>query len=230
MSHIDPEIIAIEALEGSTLDAAASAHLQQCAVCQDDIRALRRAADAGRAGTPDGLEAPGPHVWDAIAAEVAADRPPIAGAGVRHRAPRHRRRVAGLVGALVAAAAAIAIVVAVALPRPQGIATATLDAFPDHPGARGTAELEREPDGTERVRVELDADLPGDGFREVWLLTADGSALVSLGVLEGTTGSFAVPGDVDTSTYSVVDVSQEPTGGGAEHSGDSIVRGRLTSS
>lgn len=64
----------------------------------------------------------------------------------------------------------------------------------------------------------------------MWRLTADGSALVSLGVLDGRTGSFAVPADVDTDQFSVVDVSQEPTDGGTEHSGDSIVRGQLTRS
>lgn len=64
----------------------------------------------------------------------------------------------------------------------------------------------------------------------MWRLTADGSALVSLGVLDARTGSFAVPADVDTDQFSVVDVSREPTGGGTEHSGDSIVRAQLTRS
>lgn len=239
MSHIDPDHLAIEALEGDALAHDDSGHLAQCDQCQDDLRALRRAVRAGRSSAPDGLSTPGEHVWEAIAGEVAADSPAVASvippaetSSRRHHAPRRRRgpRLALVVSALTAAAAAVAIALVILIPRPVGIATATLDAFPDHPGARGTAELEREPDGTEHVRVELDADVPDDGFREVWLLTEDGSALVSLGVLDGSAGSFTVPGDVDTSRFSVVDVSQEPTDGGAEHSGDSIVRGQLTRS
>lgn len=214
--------------------------LAECDLCQEDVRALSRAVRAGRATAPDGLSTPGDHVWDAIAAEVAADHHTHArttasastASSQLHHAPRQRRRtrLALVVSALTAAAAAVAITLVIMIPRPVGIATASLDAFPDHPGARGTAELEREPNGTERVRVELDATVPADGFREVWLLTEDGTALVSLGVLDGSVGSFTVPGDVDTTRYSVVDISQEPTDGGAEHSGDSIVRGQLTRS
>lgn len=247
MSHIDPEILAIEALEGPVLNGQDAAHLTECGQCQDELLAMSRTVRAGRSGAPDGLMTPGPHVWEAIAAEVAGDvavadagssaaspeqetsAPP---ASPRHLAPRRRRwpRVAVVASALTAGAAAVAITVALLIPRPVGIATARLDAFPAHPGAHGTAELEREPDGSERVRVELDADLADDGFREVWLLTEDGSALVSLGVLDGRSGSFAVPADIDTGQFSVVDVSQEPTDGGAEHSGDSIVRGQLSRS
>ncbi|WP_298942119.1 anti-sigma factor [uncultured Microbacterium sp.] len=163
------------------------------------------------------MSTPGDHVWDAIAAEVAADHHTHARTTVSastassqpHHAPRQRRRtpLALVVSALTAAAAAVAITLVIMIPRPVGIATASLDAFPDHPGARGTAELEREPNGTERVRVELDATVPADGLREVWLLTEDGTALVSLGVLDGSVGSFTLP---STSTRRGIRSSTSP--------------------
>lgn len=55
----------------------------------------------------------------------------------------------------------------------------------------------------------------------------DASALISLGVLEGSEQTFAVPAGVDLHDFVLVDVSQEPLDGGANHSGDSIVRGEL---
>lgn len=251
MSHIDPDLLALEALEGAVIDdRRALEHLQSCPECRAELDALTAAVSAVRAGGPGGLETPDDRVWDAIVAEVATDKAAPAPASAdsqadidrapsavtpetvpgRHVAPRRRSRarLAALLATATAAVVGVVIVAAVLLPRPVGIATASLDAFPAHPGASGSAELEREPDGTERVRVELDASVPADGFREVWLIADDGSDLVSLGVLDGTTGTFTVPTSVDTTRFSVVDISQEPTDGGAEHSGDSIVRGTLT--
>ena len=60
-----------------------------------------------------------------------------------------------------------------------------------------------------------------------WYITADASALVSLGILEGSEGVFDVPDDVDLADYVLVDISQEPEDGDPAHSGDSIVRGEL---
>ena len=50
----------------------------------------------------------------------------------------------------------------------------------------------------------------------------------SLGVLEGSEGTFEVPNDVDVDEFNLVDVSEEPQDGDPTHSGDSIVRGPLT--
>ena len=74
------------------------------------------------------------------------------------------------------------------------VAEATLAPFPDHPSAEGSAVVEEGPDGTLAVRVELSADAAPDTFREVWLITADASALVSLGVLDGTAADLRDPG------------------------------------
>ena len=51
--------------------------------------------------------------------------------------------------------------------------------------------------------------------------------MVSLGVLDGDHGSFAVPADLDLSAYDQVDVSQEPYDGNPAHSTESLARGRL---
>lgn len=112
------------------------------------------------------------------------------------------------------------------------VASASLAALPDWPDASGTATLRELPDGTRQVDVEVDttgaaADAP---LREVWLLTRDASGLVSIGFLDGATGTFTVPADVDLATYPIVDVSAEPQDGDPLHSGDSIVRGELGAS
>ena len=150
-----------------------------------------------------------------------------------HRVPRRRRsRRRSLVLAVVAAVAVVAVVagtwVARELTRSQVsvLPAAVLDGFPAHPGAEGEAVLE-EADGHTRIVVELDADLAAEGYREVWLLASDGSGLVSLGLLDGRTGTFAVPAGVDLDLFSLVDISQEEDDGDPGHSGDSIVRGEL---
>jgi hypothetical protein len=82
--------------------------------------------------------------------------------------------------------------------------------------------------GTDRaVLVDL-ARLPTiDGFHEVWLLSADATRLVSLGPVR-TDGTYIVPANVDLIELPVLDVSAEPSDGDPGHSGDSLLRGRLT--
>jgi hypothetical protein len=147
-----------------------------------------------------------------------------------------RRRRGRLAGGLLAAAAAVAVValgvsaLQSALRPPQGtvVAEATLESFPDWPDARGAAVLEELPDGSRQVEVKLDASVDDESFREVWLIRSDASDLVSLGVLEGSEGTFEVPDGVDVDDFNLVDVSEEPRDGDPAHSGDSIVRGPLT--
>ena len=55
----------------------------------------------------------------------------------------------------------------------------------------------------------------------------DGQALISLGVLDDSSGTFRVPDSVDLDEYRLVDISFEPVDGDPAHSGDSIVRGEL---
>jgi hypothetical protein len=250
MPHIDPERLALFAMGEPVATPGESEHLGDCEVCVDDLAALRHAAIAGRASFDVGdLEAPPESVWNRIVDELAlgttAAEPETASesapetvlvaarpvAVVDAAAPRRRvmTRIWALAASLVLVAGvglgAWAVTQRVSLTE---IAEATLAPFPGHPTAEGTAIVEERPDGTLAVRVELSADAAPDTFREVWLITADASALVSLGVLEGTEQTFAIPADVDLNDYVLVDVSQEPVDGDPNHSGDSIVRGELT--
>lgn len=228
--HIDPERLALFALGEPGVTAAESEHLAGCAVCVDELGALRHAAIAGRATLSVGeLETPPEIVWQRIVAELALGDSPPPGAPSRGS----RRRMAWRGWAL---AASFALIAAVGLGgwaltqrlAPSEVAEASLAAFPDHPDAAGTAIVEEGPDGQLELRVRLAADEAPDTFREVWLITADASALVSLGVLEGREQTFPIPTGVDLRDYVLVDVSQEPADGDPEHSGDSIVRGELT--
>ncbi len=105
----------------------------------------------------------------------------------------------------------------------QVVAEATLEPFPSWEAA-GSAQL-AEANGVRELRVELDA--PAGGLREVWLIDPETSGLLSLGLLDGASGQFTIPADVDLSAYSLVDISAEPGDGNPGHSGDSIVRGEL---
>ncbi|WJL95844.1 anti-sigma factor [Microbacterium sp. ET2] len=148
-------------------------------------------------------------------------------------APAHRRRRRGLIRGLFVLAASVAVVgVAVggwALTRQATVvelASAELAAFPDHPGAEGSAVVVERGDETV-IEVALDADVDPDSNREVWLITEDASEIISLGMLEGQTGEFVVPDTIDLREFVLVDVSDEPVDGDPTHSGDSIVRGAL---
>jgi hypothetical protein len=111
------------------------------------------------------------------------------------------------------------------------IAQAQLEALPGWT-ASGSASVEEAADGRRDVVVDLAADVSADdsadGLREVWLLRADASGLVSLGLLDGATGRFSIPAGIDLAEFPVVDVSAEPADGNPAHSGDSIVRGTLS--
>jgi hypothetical protein len=146
--------------------------------------------------------------------------------------PRRRRRaaVAWVLAAsltLIAAVGVGAWLVNSSL-RPTVVAGAELEPFPAHPGASGTADVEAARDGSRTLTVNLAADASDEGYREVWLIRNDAAALISLGVLDGDSGSFVIPDGVDLDEYSIVDISVEPVDGDPAHSGDSIVRGQLT--
>lgn len=93
-------------------------------------------------------------------------------------------------------------------------------------GTAGSAAVVAD-DGHRLLEVQIDDRTPGNGYREVWLLDADATRLVSLGVLTGTQGRLDIPDDLDLADFPVVDVSREPLDGDPTHSGDSIARGTL---
>ncbi len=58
------------------------------------------------------------------------------------------------------------------------------------------------PDGSRQLVVQL-ADGQVSGFREVWVISPDLSKLVSLGVLDGEPGVFAIPEGLDLAEYPI---------------------------
>ena len=234
MSHLDPEHLALIAL-GETPTDAERDHILTCDECSLELAELERTVVVGRSTVSLGeLETPPDRVWSGILDEVhalAEPEPEPEPEPVPDQAKRSKSRLPRTLFTLAASIVAVLAVVGVwNLVRPPTsveIASATLAAFPDHPGAAGEALVTELSDGERTVTVRLDAAADGDGFREVWLIKADASALVSLGELDGTEGTFVVPADVDLRDYVLVDVSQEPMDGDPAHSGDSIVRGEL---
>ena len=164
-------------------------------------------------------------------APASASVPAPAPASAAATPPRRRRAAVAWVLAaslvLISAVGAGAWLVNSSL-RPTVVAGAELEPFPAHPGASGTADVEAGRDGSRTLTVSLAADASDDGYREVWLIRNDAAALISLGVLDGDSGSFVIPEGVDLDEYSIVDISVEPIDGDPAHSGDSIVRGQLT--
>lgn len=161
----------------------------------------------------------------------------VSGAGAAPDQPRRRVRSRRSSATLWILAASTALVVAIGAgvwigrtlaPATAVVASAQLAAFPDHPQAAGQAEVDDDGDGRRTLTVTLEGDDPAEGdYREVWLIRDDGQALISLGVLEDSSGTFLVPDGVDLAEYRLVDISVEPVDGDPAHSGDSIVRGEL---
>lgn len=226
MSHLDPDRLALIAI-GEAASPEELSHLTACDRCSVELAELEYTVVVGRSTAALGdLEAPPERVWDRIAEELNLPSAPADPAPAT--LPRRGSRLLFALAASVAAILAIAGVWSLVRPaQPVELASATLDAFPEHPTAVGSAVVVERSDGERQLRVALEDPDAATGFREVWLITADASALVSLGVLDGAAGTFDIPEDVDLREYVLVDISQEPDDGDPAHSGDSIVRGEL---
>ncbi|TFB96030.1 MULTISPECIES: anti-sigma factor domain-containing protein [unclassified Cryobacterium] len=157
---------------------------------------------------------------------------------------RPRRRVRSTtrtwVRVLIAAAASLALLLAgfgaarwADALRPPATAPITFEAqLTPFPGwkASGSAAVEVTPGGHREVVVDLTGLAVATAaapLREVWLIKADASGLISIGLLDGNIGHFDIPDGVDLAQYPLVDVSAEPDNGNPAHSGNSIVRGEL---
>ena len=245
MRHVNADVLALLALGEEVAEPGDREHLAECDECASELAELQRAATVGRSSLDAGeLLEPHPRVWDRIVAEVASSDAPSADARAADAEPAEAAGAApaGVVTPIrrrawigwVAAGAAALVVVGVVLtqvlaPAPSTVlAAAELEAFPQWPGASGTAVVEQEADGTRVVRVDFEAPGDDEGFHEVWLITSDATKLVSLGVVQGTTGTFVIPDGIDLAEYDLVDISAEPYDGDPAHSGDSIVRGELS--
>ena len=96
------------------------------------------------------------------------------------------------------------------------------------PGARARVAMAGSGPGTEmRLTAEGLPPSARDDFYEVWLITADGKQLASVGTFRaGDDGRAQVtlPVSVDPARYGVVDVSREPDDGDPGHSSHSVLR------
>ena len=236
--HVDDETLTLLALGEDVGTIADRQHVAACARCSDEVAALADVAVAARTSGPlvgsSAVDPPDVATTRAAAdpttdddSDAAADH--AAGAPAEVIPLRPRRRT----WAWVAAAAAAGVLVGgvgtwslVREPDVDVVASAVLEPLPGW-DALGEARVVTDESGRRVLAVDLDDDVPVDGFREVWLLRPDVSGLVSVGTLEGRSGRFELPDGLDLAEFSVVDVSQEGFDGDPAHSGDSIVRGPL---
>ncbi len=249
MEHPEPEVLALAAL-GETLDDATRAHVDSCAECAAEIASYATVVAAGRTVATDGsdsLVAPPARVWDRIRAELnlPADLEPDAeprrvAAKARTLRARTTRpsdgetRKPAVRWLAIAAAAGIVIGGGGATwwagrsaPAPVVLEAAVLDALPAWSGATGAAKVEVAADGTRSLVVTLRGAKTDGGYHEVWLIDKGVTKLIGIGVLDGSTGTFALPPDLNLGEFPVVDISEEHFDGNPAHSGDSIVRGIL---
>jgi hypothetical protein len=245
VSHCDPETLALRSLGEAAGGAEVDAHLATCRQCQDELASLRGLVMTATTGGPAPLSSPAPQVWDRIVAELADDLHPATQSGaettqdaplapVTPLVPRQRVRpatwmlaAAGIGGIVIGGVATAALTSPSSQPTTSVEASTALTPLPDW-DATGTAELTVTPDGQQVLQVSVDtlSSLEG-GYEEVWLIDRDVKGMVSLGPLEGSSGSFVIPEGVDVSEFPIVDVSLEPADGEPTHSGNSIVRGTL---
>ena len=247
MSHYDDATLALLALGESGATPDAEAHLATCEHCRREVESLGAAAAVGRRVQPgDAPSSPAPEVWDRIVRELeepAAAAEPVASAEtaapvteLRPRGSRWRRvlplAAAAAVGIIVGSGGMYAVTQSTTpapAPPPAAVATAALKPF-DDPTARGTAVIHQASTAQRTVTVTVTGlpQRPG-AFYEVWLMDPSNAHLVALGVLDATgKGEFAVPVGLDLDSYSAVDVSLQPMNGSPLHSGDSPVRGELS--
>ncbi|WP_433797191.1 anti-sigma factor [Actinoplanes sp. CA-252034] len=237
MQHLDPDRLVLLALSEEPEELTESDHLAECAVCRRDLDGFREVAGLGaEAQEVHDLPAPPERIWRAIEDDIARTRvkeTPVTDLA-EHRAHRKRsRRWAPLIAAAAAAVFAIA-------------GTVTVDRLLDRRATESvTARATLTPlptvsaDAKGSVRVLADGEVEIDvsnlplttGFHEVWLLDPDDpTKMVALGNLSDQRRVvLPVPPGTDLNRFRLVDVSDEPHDGDATHSGNSLLRGTLTS-
>ncbi|MCB0872729.1 MAG: anti-sigma factor [Thermoleophilia bacterium] len=237
MSHLSDDVLADIASGESVPEA--DAHLAACERCAASLAELRRAAGFLRApDLPGPWDRPSDEVWDRVRDTIGAtpEEPHAevesATADVTVLGDRRRRLVT------VAAAAACALVgLAVGrwivpsgseVPAPTVAATTSLASL-DGSRTLGAAELLESTGATPEIMVSTGRFAHGSGYVEVWLINTDGTRMVSLGVLgDDDRGTFPVPQTLLDRGYRIVDISRERFDDDPAHSGDSVMRGTLT--
>jgi Anti-sigma-K factor rskA len=247
MTHVNDDVLAAIALGEADVDAADRTHVDSCPVCSQEVEQLTHVHGLLREefGMHEAHRVePGAQVWQRIATATAVDERgsgQAPGAEVVHLSERAAgasspaRSVPRRSIWLVAAAAAC-LLVGVLLGRAfwsaneassQVVATTPLTTLDASRVREGTAALLNS-SGTEELRVDTQPmSSPSNGYVEVWLINTDGKRMVSLGVLAGTQGVFPVPANAIAQGYTTVDLSREQYDDQPQHSGDSIMRGKL---
>ncbi len=233
-THLDDELLAQWAMGDGGPDGPGTDHLRSCDQCSTTLAELRRILDNSH-DLPE-LESPPPELWGRITAELRltpdAEEAPVT------RLADARRTARSFRGRTLAVAATIAAVIGAGVgiggtlllredekPDPVEVAI-KLDPLEGKAGA-GTADLVKASAGG-KLKVTASGLSASQGFYEVWLINTDGKRMVSLGVLDPTTGgTFQIPGQITAQGYRIVDISLEPDDGNPEHSHDSIIRGTL---
>lgn len=244
MPHPSDEDLALLALDEPL--PGVEEHVQVCAACAAELRALsatvRTARDAGVSVLPP----PPPAVWDRVAHELGLQEPgrpepapPAPGRPEPHRhgSDRHEsdrrgpdrwsprppsRRVFAVAAGLSAAAAAVVAVAVLAGPADR---STRLEALGEVPGS-GRVELTGSPERPSLLVETADLPRPQGAAYEVWLLDLEHDRIVPLGVLDDDGRAWVeLPAGVEVADYPVVDVSLEPADGDPAHSGDSVLRG-----
>jgi hypothetical protein len=239
-AHLDSEAIALLALGEAPATRDDGQHLSMCLSCRSEVDRLGEAAQLARTTLGDGaLIAPSDAVWSSIQRELGMTSPaPIpfevdqgSGRSRGRRLGRHRIQFA-LVAAVTAGLLVGGGILAGQLRGQSGdlttIARADLAALPAWPTSSGQARITASESGERLLVITIEAPDPDGAVHEVWLLTREVDGLVSLGLLQGATGQFVIPHEIDLGDFPVVDVSLEPLDGDPGHSGDSIVRGELS--
>ncbi|MGB9375843.1 MAG: anti-sigma factor [Jiangellales bacterium] len=243
MPHCDPETLALRSLGETVGTSDDEAHLATCDTCQVQVASLKSVVTTARSEGPVDLIAPPPAVWDRISTELGLGEAPASveattdSAQVVSLAERRERRsrpapwllAAASVGGIVVGGVVTATVLDSSSEPPVTVAASVdLEPLPDW-DASGTAELTLRDSGEQVLVVTLAADQAAvaDGYQEVWLIDSNVEGMVSLGILDGSSGEFVVPAGIDVADFPIVDVSLEPTDGVPTHSGNSIARGQI---
>ncbi|MGA7688118.1 MAG: anti-sigma factor [Jiangellales bacterium] len=245
MPHCDPETLALRSLGETVGTSDDEAHLATCDTCQVQVASLKSVVTTARSEGPVDLISPPPAVWDRISAELglaSATAPASAetttgSAQVVSLAERRERRsrpapwllaAASVSGIVVGGVVTATVLDSSSEPPVTVAASVDLEPLPDW-DASGSAELRLRDSGEQVLVVSLSADqaAAADGYQEVWLIDSNVEGMVSLGVLEGSSGEFVVPAGIDVAEFPIVDVSLEPTDGVPTHSGNSIARGQI---
>jgi anti-sigma-K factor RskA len=249
-AHVDDDTLALLSL-GETVASDVSAHVQGCVRCSGRVETLIPVVELARSLQPADLQTmqPPAHVWEAIAADIEMVTTQPETASTARSAPTDPTppaRVAATAAttrpvAWLLAAAAVGVLVGASAvvgwravhddhsdsPAASVVESTRLQPLPAERGS-GTAEIHQVSNGRE-LSVQVHGAAPHHAYLEVWLMS-DPQHLVSLGVLDGGAGSFAVPPGINLNSYKIVDVSVEPYDGNPAHSTDSLVRGTLAPS